>query len=368
MAIQISKVFLAVLLLVSSAYCWSSRGHEIIAQIAKLNMKPEVIARVESYLKINSHDFGYDGDMVAAASWADRLKNVNHLDLFKTMHYTDIPVIEEGFEPTVSTSPNYVNSVFALDAAWKNLLGNTAVEYTRLMSLRFVIHLVGDTTQPLHCASLFSEAFPKGDHGGNSIKCCKSQTHWANLHAFWDDCGGLCASTIYENPPLSNQIREDVLASAQKFMKDYPITKFATELEPANLVPEKVWDWVHDTNALAASAAYTNITFAVDGTKLLDGDATEFYQKRAQEVSKSQIALGGYRLAKILDELYGNLPELSVRHHEKPKAMDVQGPALYLIIFVVVAMLVVIGLLVAILRSLKNKTHSSDLHSSLLAA
>ena len=33
--------------------------------------------------------------------------------------------------------------------------------------LTWLMHLVGDIHQPLHCAAVFSEQFPNGDKGGN---------------------------------------------------------------------------------------------------------------------------------------------------------------------------------------------------------
>jgi len=48
-----------------------------------------------------------------------------------------------------------------------------------------LIHLVGDLHQPCHAFTLFSEQFPNGDRGCNSIKL-KNKKDAKSLHAVWD--------------------------------------------------------------------------------------------------------------------------------------------------------------------------------------
>jgi len=49
----------------------------------------------------------------------------------------------------------------------KHLAGPKASQEIRAVYLSYLIHLIGDMHQPLHCCSLVTEVYPSGDKGGN---------------------------------------------------------------------------------------------------------------------------------------------------------------------------------------------------------
>lgn len=51
---------------------------------------------------------------------------------------------------------------------------------------RYLIHLIGDLHQPLHCTTYVSGQFPMGDEGGNLIHIMFEGKPDV-LHYFWDD-------------------------------------------------------------------------------------------------------------------------------------------------------------------------------------
>jgi hypothetical protein len=51
----------------------------------------------------------------------------------------------------------------------KTLSDTNADPELRAAQLSFLIHLIGDMHQPLHCASFFGPGYPKGDRGGNDF-------------------------------------------------------------------------------------------------------------------------------------------------------------------------------------------------------
>ena len=61
----------------------------------------------------------------------------------------------------------------------------------RAVSLCWLLHLVGDSHQPLHSSALFTtHRFRDGDHGGNFLApdyAYKTFQGGYTLHAFWDD-------------------------------------------------------------------------------------------------------------------------------------------------------------------------------------
>jgi len=59
----------------------------------------------------------------------------------------------------------------------------------------------------------------------------------------------------------------------------------------------EISEWSYDTYHIAVESAYMDIKY--------DQKPTEEYINKAWETTKRQLALGGYRLAKLLKELYG---------------------------------------------------------------
>src|SRR5262249_42169966 len=53
----------------------------------------------------------------------------------------------------------------------------------RAVALAWVLHLVGDIHQPLHCGSRVTARQPEGDQGGNLFRLGPRTD---NLHAYWD--------------------------------------------------------------------------------------------------------------------------------------------------------------------------------------
>jgi hypothetical protein len=51
--------------------------------------------------------------------------------------------------------------------------------------LVWLMHLVGDLHQPLHCTARFAKTQKQGD-GGNGAKVCATSCR-DSLHTFWDD-------------------------------------------------------------------------------------------------------------------------------------------------------------------------------------
>ena len=60
----------------------------------------------------------------------------------------------------------------------------------------WLLHLIGDIHQPNHAITLFSEAFPDGDRGGNLslIRIENGEAAKIRHHLFWDGLMGQFAS------------------------------------------------------------------------------------------------------------------------------------------------------------------------------
>jgi hypothetical protein len=157
----------------------------------------------------------------------------------------------------------------------------------RAVHLCWLIHLAGDSHQPLHAASLYTEnRFPRGDEGGNQLE---AQHDW-KLHAFWDsqvctqgDFGTLQALAV-------NVIKANA-AVGQK-------AALSTDIEV----------WIDESHDLAKRFAYTDevlqkVAAREDHTHLGPLDLSPQYRTDAETLAERRAIEAGYRLAKLLDDL-----------------------------------------------------------------
>ena len=157
---------------------------------------------------------------------------------------------------------------------------------------RLIIHIIGDIHQPLHTSALFSNQFPNGDLGGNKFDIVYTgKKKLNNLHSFWD-------STAHKynevKAPLDESKFDRLQVIAEEVTTDYPRSHFSTELK------RKTFDeWVDEIGHKARTDAYGDLSFPTGST------LTEEYVAKAQETVKSEMALGGYRLADWLVQNLG---------------------------------------------------------------
>jgi hypothetical protein len=102
-----------------------------------------------------------------------------------------------------------------------------------------------------------------------------------NLHALWDDSAGTDLSDAYVN------------GLAAKVTAEYP-DRGRLSLDPAA--------WINESFELVKSAVYT---FGPDsGTKENPLTLPGEYDESAQKIAHQRIALAGYRLATVLNNLF----------------------------------------------------------------
>jgi hypothetical protein len=102
----------------------------------------------------------------------------------ETWHYIDYALKPPTFAFEPQPNPDD-DALFGIEESEKTLSDRTAPAEERAVALSWLIHLVGDIHQPLHCASLFTEAYPRGDRGGNEFFVMPA-SRGIKLHSFWD--------------------------------------------------------------------------------------------------------------------------------------------------------------------------------------
>eukprot|EP01015_Nassula_variabilis_P026469 TRINITY_DN5294_c0_g1_i1.p2 TRINITY_DN5294_c0_g1~~TRINITY_DN5294_c0_g1_i1.p2 ORF type:complete len:192 (+),score=51.44 TRINITY_DN5294_c0_g1_i1:63-638(+) len=154
---------------------------------------------------------------------------------------------------------------------------------------------IRDSHQPLHASAFINGTYstPKGDSGGNKyfVEDDITGQDFGNLHYLWDSGIGLLKA-LNERPIKASSL-EYVRKVSEEIMKNYTKEHFGP------LAKEKsVLKWAQESLQLANDYAYGPL----NGSKVI----TKEYQAQAFEVIKSQLALGGYRLAqKLRDALRG---------------------------------------------------------------
>lgn len=144
--------------------------------------------------------------------------------------------------------------------------------------------------QPLHAASYFSSAYPSGDQGGNAWAVA-GVNYTAELHAVWDSG---CGQWINDIPrPLTPAGSAYLSNFSAAIMSTYPQTD--PTIAPLILETDPLV-WATESNALAQSFAYT--------ANRAPTPLTDAYLEQGQAMALRQIAIGGYRLAALLEYIF----------------------------------------------------------------
>ena len=263
------------------AFAWSAAGHRIIAQIAYEHLTPKVKQQVNRQIEILEEVYPRSSTFVSAAVWADAIKG-DGIRAFNSWHYINIPY---RVGKVRAYPPAKENVVWAILQSEKVIASPTANAFEQGLFLRFLIHFVGDAHQPMHCISRFSRHYPHGDAGGNWYPIRARDA--SNLHEFWDEGLGLFSQYAKGQPFTAAKVR----ALADNIQHAYPESYFAGKTE--DLQPQ---DWANESYQIGKRVAYQLPR---------RGRPTAEYIANGQKIVQQRLALAGYRLANLLNQLYG---------------------------------------------------------------
>lgn len=181
-------------LLATTAFGWGCEGHQMIALIARAHLTPAASQAVDRLLRENPIDPSLsryckdrpDDPMADSATWADDARNGEKTG---DWHFIDIPLavpaesaagnnLMKWCPPSSDGKPGCI--VSALDYEGQILRDRSQPAAARAKALRYVIHFIGDLSQPLH-------ATDNHDRGGNCTEIIFfAQEKPENLHSIWD--------------------------------------------------------------------------------------------------------------------------------------------------------------------------------------
>lgn len=265
------KFISALILLFSIHVCfaWSSAEHRVIAYIAYQNLTPKARQQINHITKTLFKSHYPDGRFMKASVWPDDIKRKGKHD-YDAWHYINYP------------RPQSHNIVWALNRSINILRNRATPPSQQAFYLSFIIHLVGDIHQPLHCISLYSKRFPDGDQGGN-LYLIHSKSK--NLHRYWDNA----LNAI--RPGRRGYVNYwRVKNFAMTLMQRYPVSSVVDEVQ--YIRPEQ---WAKQSNQLAKHYAYS-VAYNTKPSKR--------YVQKGRQVAEQQMTLAAYRLASLLNQLY----------------------------------------------------------------
>lgn len=264
---------LSLCLISISLAVWSRSAHEIIAEIAQMDLTEAASRKVRLYL--NSQR------MSAEAMWPDNIKRIAEWKFTSAFHYANIPDAACSWSPRDCPVPSPGCVVSAI-GNYTARMNHADFQHAK-DALRFVIHFIADLHQPLHLGRA-------SDLGGNNLRVTwfGRQT---NLHSVWDgsivgrridlDFGGSDAKFMQH---LMKKMGEEPWKTAIRRWRQCPSGAVCPELwaqESADYVCKFVYNGVVNNSALA-----------------------EPYYARAIPIVEETIVKGAVRLANVLNQLY----------------------------------------------------------------
>ncbi|MDD5199809.1 MAG: S1/P1 nuclease [Terrimicrobiaceae bacterium] len=297
--------------IVLPARAWDPIGHMLVSQIAYDRLTPTAKARLdEAIARLNAKekpDAPYDA--VIAACWMDDIRS--RTKDYNLWHYVNLPFTPEGMPaPDGSTEPNVIWGIRKCEDILAGKVVDPAIDKDQ--ALVMLEHLVGDIHQPLHTTSRPDDA------GGNKTKVGNLKDPLAdlifskggNLHFFWDSAYRRVhrngeATVLYEAPLYDRTKPVDghkavmgiIRREATALEKKYPPAMFHDQGDPLT--------WAKESHALGYHLGYQNLPPSSNGQPV---KLTQAYVDAARACAEERIALAGYRLGNLLNQILDSPP------------------------------------------------------------
>jgi len=291
--LALSLVPVLFLLTARNAAAWANKAHRIVGLLAERHLTAEARTQIKILLAGEANT-----DLAAVSTWADEIRINPAFRFSGNGHFVDIPLSATGGDLT-QYCPDDDCITATLNTVGKAVADRSLDSAKRAAALKFLVHLVADVHQPLHCAD-------NNDAGGNRVRVLYGGRA-TTLHAAWD-------SGLVETIPGS----EDELAT----QIDASITP--TQRTAWNTGDPTAWAW--ESFGIAKAVAYTSALRTPAAESFSLGPD---YVDAAHSAILQQLAKAGVRLAA---QLNGRLrPEgprnISTWLYPEQRTDTVQAPA-----------------------------------------
>lgn len=286
------------------AQAWDAAGHMLTGQIAWDNCTPKARAAVRELVVTldNQFNHGHPYNFVTAPCWMDDLRSLPREQyLWSKWHYVDGPKVGDGTDFKVPEGPNVV---WAIEENLKSLRDPATSKEDRAKAVGMLMHFVGDIHQPLHATTW-------DDQGGNGYVIMGvpfsdlMPKMKANLHTYWDKAFRfdgkdgqiveMWKSTDVETRPVSPG--ETIIAEQAALLEK----QFPREALPELKEKGNAEAWARESHVLGCTKAYPPGDHPHDTeVRKLEPD----FVHQSQDIAARRIAIAGYRMADLLNELF----------------------------------------------------------------
>lgn len=301
-----------VLTAATPVFSWDETGHKISAYIAWQQMKPDVRERVIKILLAAPEDsqiatfymtYGTRSEEIRRreyfmlmATWADIIRDRNFDNRYKnyhksTWHYADtFWTVKDGKIEYLSGPEDGGKALEKLND-FDAMIRGRITDAQKAVAIAWLEHLIGDLHQPLHTSARVTDLEPKGDQGGNLFLLTPKDTprdKQENLHWFWD-------SIVVRNIPNKNNAcdADFIDPIAEQIIKKYPYSQVQ-----GRLAPGKFDEWIKESLAAAQTAVFSSDLKRFEMP-------SEKYKKNALKVAEERLALAGYRMGELFNQVFG---------------------------------------------------------------
>lgn len=269
---------------------WASGGHIAVAEIAYEQLSPVAKQKCDELINTLTPFYPESESFVKAATWLD-LVNLHDFRLLWKWHFSNIPYDPEGIltehDHKLIRAINADSDIcYGLEHAIKTLKSQKANSFEKAFMLRYLLHAVADAHQPLHTCCLFNSQFPNGDQGGNLFTIDSPLA--GCLHQLWDLGLG-----IIPDVPLQETVSDESLKRVHEFVSYIKFIHPKESLSKFIYLPKE--RWIQDAHNIGESTVYT---------LQLGAAPSEEYLKNGRAICEKQLALAGYRLGALLNEIF----------------------------------------------------------------
>ncbi len=283
MPIRFLLALAAALVFASPAQAWWEYGHQTVARIAMDSVRPATrvaIARLLARGRLLDTPDCPVATIEQASVWADCIKPLgDRFSYASSWHYQNVDICQPFDLKSACKDGHCVSAQIERQA--RLLADRTVPTRERLMALAFLVHFVGDLVQPMHGGD-------HGDLGGNRVAANYGIIGGrTNLHSIWD---GLLAERAISTPPAGARAILAQIAPAER----------------RALAAGTVEDWSRESWEAARGYAYASLLNDPCGpSPQARPTLTEEDVRALIPVVRRQVAAGGLRLARLLDDALG---------------------------------------------------------------
>jgi hypothetical protein len=295
---KVSLATLSIFLSLStSLFAWNGHGHMVIAAIAARDLDASTKSTVHDILR-NHPDYGdwrseylasdrylelHTFIIMRASTWPDEIRKEGNPTTHPHWHYVNWPLKPKQGFPLENRPHPEDDVILGIKTFVEVFDDDHASAREKAEAMSWLIHLIGDIHQPLHCSGLIDGPYqaPLGDKGGNSFWVVPNSAP-VKLHALWDGLLG------------TGENARSTYNDALRILRNNSRTSFGAALSKQDAL-----DWSLESRGIAIHKGYLEGNLKGGTNRDTAERLPENYSSNAKETALTQAALAGYRLADV---------------------------------------------------------------------